>query len=95
MLNLAYFDLRGEHEHTKILRGFGGTGVIEIIESDESGTYRAIYTVKMLNVIFVLHTFKKKSKHGIKTPKQEVDLIETRLKQAQELYKELVFFRGK
>ncbi len=51
----------------KPLKGFGGADVIEIIDSDESGTYRAVYTVKMEGMIYVLHVFQKKSKHGIET----------------------------
>jgi phage-related protein len=65
-----------------------GQIVIELIDSDGSGTYRAVYTVKMPNAIFVLHVFQKKSKHGIATPKQDIDLIKGRLKRAQEIYKE-------
>ena len=75
-------------ENAKILKGFGGAGVIEIIDSDSAGTYRAVYTIKMMNMIFVLHVFQKKSKHGIKTPKQDIDLIHSRLKLAEEIYKE-------
>lgn len=77
------------HMHSKILRGFGGAGVIEIIERDESGTFRLVYTIKMPEFIFVLHAFQKKSKHGIATPKQEIDLIKKRLRDAQEIYEEL------
>lgn len=72
----------------KPLKGFGGADVIEIIDSDESGTYRAVYTVKLQEFIYVLHVFQKKSKHGIETPKAEIDLIKNRLIQAQELYKD-------
>lgn len=75
--------------NAKPLRGFGGATVLEIIDEDPSGTYRAVYTVKYKDVIFVLHAFQKKSKQGIKTPKAEIDLIESRLKQAQEIYKEI------
>lgn len=72
----------------KILKGFGGAGVIEIIALDSGGTYRTVYTVNMPEIVFVLHVFQKKSKEGIKTPKKDMDLVETRLKQAKELYKE-------
>ncbi|HSW73581.1 MAG TPA: type II toxin-antitoxin system RelE/ParE family toxin [Candidatus Limnocylindria bacterium] len=75
-------------KHAKPLKGFGGADVLELIDSDISGTYRAVYTVKMKDVIFVLHVFQKKSKHGIETPKPDMDLIKSRLKQAQEIYKE-------
>jgi len=75
--------------HSKTLKGFGGASVTEIIESDESGTFRVVYTVKISNFVFVLHAFQKKSKHGIKTPKQEIDLIKKRLRDAHEIYKEM------
>jgi len=80
----------GFHIHSKVLKGFGGANVIEIKESDESGTYRLVYTIKFPNVVFVLHAFQKKSKHGIKTLQKDIDLIKCRLKKAEELYKELV-----
>lgn len=87
-----YLAQSGERSvHSKILKGFGGAGVIEIVESDESGTFRVVYTVKIANFIFVLHAFQKKSKQGIKTPKQEIDLINKRLKDAQEICKELSY----
>jgi phage-related protein len=76
------------HKNTKVLHGFGGTDVIEIRETDVAGTYRAVYTVKMIDMIFVLHVFQKKSKQGIKTPQPDIELIKRRLKQAQEIYKE-------
>ncbi len=81
----------GFHIHSKVLKGFSGSSVIEIKESDKSGTYRLVYTIKFPNVVFVLHAFQKKSKHGIKTPQKDVDLIKSRLKKAEELYRELVW----
>jgi len=72
----------------KPLKGFGSADVREIVKNDSDGTYRAIYTVKFKEIIYVLHVFKKKSKTGIKTPKHEIELIENRLKMAQHLYKE-------
>src|SRR5258708_35991057 len=56
-----------------------GPGVFELIEDHRSGTYRAVYTVRIPDGIHVLHAFQKKSKSGIKTPKADVDLIERRL----------------
>ena len=63
--------------------------LFEIIDRDESGTFRIMYTVKISGFIFVLHAFQKKSKQGIKTPKQEIDLIKQRLKEAKEIYRKL------
>lgn len=68
----------------KPLRGFGGTGVLEIVEDYRTDTYRAVYTVKFSDFVYVLHAFQKKSKKGIATPKPEVDLIKKRLSAAQE-----------
>ena len=70
----------------KLLKGFGGAGVLEIIENFDSNTYRAVYTVKFVNVVYVLHRFQKKAKHGIKTPQQDINLIKQRLRVAEENY---------
>lgn len=70
----------------KPLRGFGGGGVLELIEDDAGGTYRAIYTVRFTSAIYVLHVFQKKSKRGAATPKHDMDLVETRFKRAAELH---------
>jgi len=68
----------------KPLRGFGSAGILEIVEDHESDTYRAVYTVKFSDLVYVLHAFQKKSKKGIATPKPDVDLIKKRLQVAQE-----------
>jgi phage-related protein len=73
-----------KHPKAKPLKGFKGAGVLEIIEDYDGDTYRAVYTVKLAGVVYVLHVFQKKSKHGIATPKQDLELIEQRLKLAQE-----------
>jgi phage-related protein len=64
----------------KTLGGFGGAAVLEIRESYEGNAYRAIYTVRYADAVYVLHAFQKKSKKGIATPKAELDLVERRLK---------------
>jgi phage-related protein len=73
-----------KHDSAKPLKGFKGAGVLEIVEDFDSDTYRAVYTVKLINVVYVLHAFQKKSKHGISTPKKDIELIEARLKRAKE-----------
>ena len=73
-------------EAAKPLKGFGGAGVLEIIERFDGDTYRAVYTVKFREVVYVLHCFQKKSKSGIKTPQQAIDLIARRLKAAEDDY---------
>ena len=72
-----------KHEQAKPLRGFGSAGVLEVIENDRDGTYRAVYTVRFASAVYVLHCFQKKSISGIATPQQDVDLIKARLKQAE------------
>lgn len=68
-----------------MLRGFSGAGVLEVVEDDAGGTYRAVYTVKFAEAAFVLHCFQKKSKSGIATPKPDMDIIRARLKVAEAL----------
>ena len=75
--------------HAKALKGFGGAGVLEVVEDDVGGTYRAVYTVKFEEAVFVLHCFQKKSKRGIATPKADMDLVRARLKVAEARAKEL------
>lgn len=70
----------------KPLRGFGGAGVLELIEDDAGGTYRAVYTVRYATAIYVLHVFQKKSKRGRETPQHDIDLIRERLKRAEEIH---------
>ncbi len=75
-----------KHPDAKPLKGFGGAGVLEVIDDHVGDTYRAVYTVKYADVVYVLHAFQKKSKRGITTSKRDVNLIRTRLRQAQEHY---------
>ena len=72
----------GERHSTmaRTLSGFGGAAVIEVRESHDGNAYRAVYTVRYADAVYVLHAFQKKSKKGIATPKVELDLIERRLK---------------
>jgi phage-related protein len=77
-----------KHPRAKPLKGFKGASVLEIVEDYDGDTYRAVYTVKLAGVVYVLHVFQKKSKHGIATPKQDLELIEKRLQLALEFHKE-------
>lgn len=72
-----------KHQQAKSLKGFGSAGVIEVVENSVAGTFRAIYTVKFEDAVYVLHCFQKKSTHGIATPKPDMDLILERLKAAE------------
>ncbi len=78
----------GTDPAAKPLKGFGGARVMEIVESDRGGTYRAVYTVQFADAVYVLHVFQKKSKRGITTPKQDIDLIRRRLAEAQRDHRE-------
>lgn len=70
----------------KVLKGLGGPDVLELIADEQSGTYRAVYTVRFGDVVYVLHAFHKKSKSGIATTKQDIDLIKARLQAAEADY---------
>ncbi len=84
-----YAAQRGEeYPSVKALKGFGGRSILEIVAADTVGTYRAVYTVRFLDAICVLHAFQKKSKKGIATPKQEIELIRQRLAAAERAYRE-------
>jgi len=85
---LHWAQLGLKHADAKPLKGFGSAGVLEVVESAEGGTYRAVYTVKLADAVYVLHCFQKKSTHGIATPKPDLDLIRDRLKMAEEIAKE-------
>ena len=74
----------GKHRDAKALSGFGSAGVLEAVEDFRSDTYRAVYTVKFAGWVYVLHCFQKKSKSGIKTPKEDMDMINARLKAAKQ-----------
>lgn len=74
-------------DSAKPFKGFGGGGVLEVVENHDGDTYRAVYTVRFAGAVYVLHAFQKKSKAGIKTPKKDMDLIEARLKAAQRMEK--------
>ena len=79
---------RGEvADHVKALRGFGGRSVLEVVEDFDGNTYRAVYTVRYREVVYVLHVFQKKSKTGAATPKADIELIKTRLKAAEQEYR--------
>jgi phage-related protein len=74
----------------KTLSGFGNARTLELRINDGSGTYRAVYTVQFEDIVFVLHVFHKKSNTGISTPKQELNLIRERLKQAKVIYQQIM-----
>jgi len=75
--------------NAKPLKGFGGAGVLEVIEDFDGNTFRAVYTVKLRSGVYVLHCFQKKSKSGIATTRRDLDLVHRRLRTAIEQDKAL------
>ena len=69
------------------MKGFKGAGVLEIISDFDGNTFRAVYTVKLRGVIYVLRAFQKKSRKGIKTPLNEIEKIYSRLRDAEALHR--------
>lgn len=82
------------HSDAKPLKGFGGAGVLEVVDDDQGDTYRAVYTVKFAEAVYVLHAFQKKSKQGRKTPPQDMEMIRRRLKAAEEHHRQHQTPRG-
>lgn len=72
-----------KHFQAKPLKGFGSAGVLEVVEDEAGSTYRAVYTVRLSDTVYVLHCFQKKSTRGTATPKPDLDVIRERLKAAE------------
>lgn len=68
----------------KTLKGFGGSSVVEVIEEFDGNAYRCVYTTRVRDAVVVLHAFQKRSKRGIATPQSEIDIVKSRLKDAEE-----------
>ena len=85
-----YLSQMGEkHLQAKPLKGFKGAGVLAVVEDRAGDTFRAVYTVRFRDAVYVLHAFQKKSKTGRKTPKLESERITERLKQAEAHYRQM------
>ena len=76
----------GKHVDAKPLKGCKGSGVLEVVEDFDGDTYRTVYTVRFADAVYVLHAFQKKSKKGIATPRQDIDLIAARLRMAEQIH---------
>jgi phage-related protein len=72
----------------KPLKGFGGRSVVEIIADHDGNTWRAVYTVRFEEAVYVLHAFQKKSRRGIVTSRRDMDLTRQRLAEAERLHRE-------
>jgi phage-related protein len=79
-----------KHPNAKPLHGFTGAGVLEVVEDHDGDTYRAVYTVRFTDYVYVLHAFQKKSKRGIRTTQGDIDLVRARLKRAEQEYAERI-----
>lgn len=73
-----------KHPAAKPMKGFGGAGVLEIVDDHRGDTYRAVYTVRFSEAVYVLHAFEKKSRKGISTPTREMDIVRQRLRHAEQ-----------
>jgi phage-related protein len=84
-LSVAQFG--GKHPAAKPWKG-EGPGVLEVVQDHDGDTYRAVYTVRFSQVVYVLHCFQKKSHKGTQTPKPDVELVSQRLRLARQDYEE-------
>jgi phage-related protein len=76
----------GKHVAAKALKGFGAR-VLEVVADHRGDTFRAVYTVRLADIVYVLHAFQKKSTKGISTSRRDLDLVEARLKVAEDLHR--------
>ena len=84
-LGIAQFG--GTAPNVKPWKGLG-PGVLEVVESNDGNAYRAVYTVRFAEAVYVLHAFQKKSPSGIRTATRDVEFVCQRLKLAQRDYEE-------
>ena len=85
-----YVAQRGDkHRDAKVLTGFGGAGVVEIVKDYRGDTFRAVYTLRYAGAVYVLHSFQKKSKTRRETPRRDLELIKQRLREAERIAKEM------
>jgi|SRR5208337_2217561 len=79
----------GKHRDAKALSGFGGAGVVEVVKDYRGNTFRAVYTLRFAGTVYVLHAFQKKSKTGRETPRRDMELIKQRLREAEQIAREI------
>jgi|SRR5208282_4110702 len=81
-----YIAQRGGKNHSsKVLSGFGSAGVVEVLKDFRGDTFRAVYTLRYAATVYVLHAFQKKSKSGRETPRRDIELIQRRLREAEQI----------
>src|SRR5829696_8601132 len=76
-----------KHQSAKPLKAFGGASVMEIVCDDDGDAFRVVYVTRFSDVIYVLHAFQKKSTSGKKTQERHIELIRSRLKDAERDHK--------
>jgi phage-related protein len=76
----------GKHVAAKPLQGYRGAGVLEVVDDYDGDTYRTVYTVRFAEAVYVLHAFQKKSKRGVATPKNEIEIVNARLELARQIH---------
>jgi len=81
--------LGGKHRGAKALSGFGGAGVLEIVKDYRGDAFRAVYTLRHRERVYVLHAFQKKSKTGRETPRRDKELIAQRLPEAERIAEDM------
>ncbi len=79
----------GKHRDAKALSGLGGAGVVEVVKDYRGDTFRAVYTLRYAGTVYVLHAFQKKSKTGRETPRRDMELIKQRLREAEQIAREI------
>ena len=86
VMGFALFEAQcgGKHLQARPLKGFGGAGVLEVIEDFDGNAFRTVFTVRFADAVYVLHAFQKRAKRGIKTPKREMDVVRARLRMARD-----------
>lgn len=80
---LHFAQIGDKHPRSKPLKGFTGANVLEVVDDYDGDTYRAVYTVRFQEAVYVLHVFQKKAKRGIATPQKELALVLRRLALAE------------
>ena len=79
----------GNHPHAKVLKGFGDASVMRSSKTGRGNAYRAVYTVRFEDAVYVLHVFQKKSRRGVETPRADIDLVKRRLRDAKAIHEAL------
>src|SRR5579859_4530227 len=79
-----------KHPDAKPLRGYHRAGVLEVVADDDGDTFRAVYTVRFVEAIYVLHCFQKKATRGIATSQRDLDLIDARLHRTRQLHEQFI-----